>query len=116
MYTVLQLSSGSTTSLPMLKKQTTTQSTKHHPLQNKITKRRVRRPSSAGAPPRIQQEDKMAPGVVRSVQVDPGDSGWEYCYLPVATEMADCLAGQCYEHYTFHSIRILIVPQVNGLR
>ena len=95
----MQLSSGSTTSLPTLKKlQASPQSpSKHHPLEKKATKsKRTRRPSSAGAPPLlhvIQQADKMV-AVREDETVSPGESGWEYCSLPIASEMAECLAGQ----------------------
>ena len=97
---VLQLSSGSTTSLPTLKKyqelhRASSRSPKPHPLEKKRTKGRARRPSSAGAPPLIQRVgDKMVVAVVAAPRVEPGASGWEYCSLPVATEMADCLAGK----------------------
>jgi adenylate kinase family enzyme len=95
----MQLSSGSTTSLPMLKKlQALPQPpSKHHPLEKKATKsKRTRRPSSAGAPPLlhvIQQADKMV-AVREEEKVSPGGSGWEYCSLPIASEMAECLAGK----------------------
>ena len=90
---VLQLSSGSTSSLPLLKKLQGPRSTRH-PLEKTTTKKgRVRRPSSAGAPPPlqdIQKEDMVAVGK----GVEPGTGGWEYCSLPVTDEMSDCLAGQ----------------------
>ena len=73
-------------------------SSKHHPLEKKARKtQRTRRPSSAGAPPLIhviQQVDKMA-AVKESKKVEPGESGWDYCCLPIAPDMAECLAGQC---------------------
>lgn len=93
---VQQLSSGSTHSLPMLKKlQAPRAPAPVHPLE-KSTKGRRRRPSSAGAPPLhcvVQQGAKMAT-VVSSKKIHPGETDWEYCTLPVATEMAESLAGE----------------------
>lgn len=94
-HTAIQLSSGSTTSLPMLKVVKAPAHIPNHPLEKK-RKGRVRRPSSAGAPPPlhvIQQVEEMVP-VGGGRRVNPGDDGWEYCGLPVAAEMADGLASE----------------------
>lgn len=66
-----------------------------HPLE-KSTKSRKRRPSSAGVPrfhSVIKRVAKMVT-VVSSMKIHPGEGNWEYCSLPVATEMAESLAGE----------------------
>ena len=106
----MQLSSGSTTSLPMLKKLHIPPPSTKHPLEKKKTKGRVRRPSSAGAPPplhMIEQAGKTAAGG-GGEKAEPGTSGWDYCSLPVATEMAEGLAGEwcmhCSSCCVFHEL------------
>ena len=37
--------------------------------------------------------------------MEPGESGWDYCCLPIAPDMAECLAGRCT--YTTLSLSIL---------
>ena len=92
----MQLSSGSTTSLPMLKKLHVPPPSTKHPLEKKKTKGRVRRPSSAGAPPSLHMIEQAGKMVVvgGGEKAEPGASGWDYCSLPVAAEMADGLAGE----------------------
>lgn len=118
---VMQLSSGSTSSLPTLKKLQGPPQTpsKHHPLERKATKsQRTRRPSSAGAPPLlhvIQQADKMV-AVKEEERVQPGETGWEYCSLSISTEMAECLAGQSISLSLSLSVMLPSLPQVSGER
>lgn len=64
-----------------------------HPLE-KSTKGRRRRPSSAGAPPPLPQQVTKMETVVSAKKIHPGEAEWEYCSLPVATEMAESLAGE----------------------
>ena len=66
----------------------------------------MRRPSSAGAPPLIHvtQEAEKLGAVKENDKAEPGENEWKYCSLPIASEMAECLAGQ--HTHSIHSVKI----------
>lgn len=88
----MRLDSGSTTSLPTLKKKPTKLAP---PQPSREGKKKTRRPSSAGAPPADRLHLLAShTKVLQSKVLEPGSAGWQFCGLPVADEMAQGLAGK----------------------